>query len=68
MGRIVELTKVWKEPYRTDAGKSSDRVTHGYITWKANRVKDAVHSQVNDLVNPADPSPVMIPSEIELLK
>ena len=36
--------------------------------WRANRVKDAVHSLVNDSVSPADPSPVMIPSKIELLK
>ena len=68
MGRIVELAKVWKEPHRADPGKSSDLVTHGYIIWRANRVKDAVHSPINDLVSPVDPSPVMIPSEIELLK
>ena len=36
--------------------------------WRANRVKDAVRSSVNDSVNPTDPSPVMIPSKIELLK
>ena len=68
VGRIVELTKVWKEPHRADPDKSSDRVTHGYMIWRANRVKDTVHSLVNDSVNPVDPSPVMIASEIELLK
>ena len=68
VGRIVELAKVWKEPHRADPDKSSDRVTHGYITWRANRVKDAVHSSVNDSVSLVDPLPMMIPSEIELLK
>ena len=68
VGRIVELAKVWKEPHRADPSKNFDRVTHGYITWRANRVKDAVHSPVNDSVSSADPSPMMIPSEIELLK
>ena len=67
VGRIVELAKVWKEPHRADPDKSSDRVTHGYIIWRADRVKDAVHSPVNYSVSPADPSPVMIPSEIKLL-
>ena len=68
MGRIVELAKIWKEPHRADPGKNSDRVTHGYMIWRANRVKDAVHSSINDSVSPADPSPMMIPSEVELLK
>ena len=68
VGRIVELAKVWKEPHRADLDKSSDCVTHGYITWRANSVKDAVHSPVNDSVSPVDPSPVMIPSKIKLLK
>ena len=68
VGRIVELAKVWKEPHRADLGKSSDLVTHGYIIWRTNRVKDAVHSSVNDSVSPVDPSSVMIPSKIELLK
>ena len=68
VGRIVELAKFWKEPHWTDPGKSSDRVTHGYMIWRANRVKDAVHSLVNDSVSPTDPSPMMIPSKIELLK
>ena len=68
VGRIVELAKIWKEPHRADPGKSSDRVTHGCMIWRANRVKDAVHLLVDDSVSPADPSPVMIPSEIELLK
>ena len=61
MGRILELAKVWKEPHRADPNKSSDRVTHGYITWRANWVKDAVHLSVNDSVSPVDPSPAMIP-------
>ena len=64
----MELGKIWKEPHRADPSKSSDRVTHGYMIWRANRVKDAVHLLVDDLVSPADLSPVMIPSEIELLK
>ena len=68
VGRIVELVKIWKEPHRADPHKSSDRVTHGYMIWRANRVKDAVHSLVNDLVSPTYPLLVMIPSEIELLK
>ena len=68
VGLIVELAKFWKEAHRADPGKSSDRVIHGYMIWRANRVKDAVHSLVNDSMSPADPSPVMIPSEIELLK
>ena len=68
VGRIVELAKIWKEPHRADPGKSSDHVTHGYMAWRANRVKDAMHLLVDDSVSPADPSPVMIPSEIELLK
>ena len=68
VGRIVELAKIWKEPHRADLGKSSDRVTHGYITWRANRIKDVVYLSVDNSVSPADPSPVMIPSEIELLK
>ena len=68
VGRIVELAKIWKEPHRADLGKSSDRVTHGYIAWRANRIKDAVYLSVNNSVNPVDLSPVMIPSEIELLK
>ena len=55
VGRIVELAKVWKEPHRTDPDKSSDRVTNGYMIWRANRVKDAVHSLVNDSVSPATP-------------
>ena len=68
VSRIMELAKVWKEPHRADPDKSFDCVTHGYITWKANRVKNAVRSLVNDLVSPTDPSPMMIPSKIELLK
>ena len=68
VSRIVELAKIWKEPHWADPGKSSDRVIHGYIIWRANRVKDAVHSLVNDSVSPTDPSPMMIPSKIELLK
>ena len=68
VGRIVELAKVWKKLHWADPGKSSDRVTHGYMIWRANQVKDAVHSLVNDSVNPADPSPVMILSKIKLLK
>ena len=68
VGRIVELVKVWKEPHRTNPSRSSDRVTHGYITWRANSIKVVVHSPVNDSVSPVDPSFVMIPSEIELLK
>ena len=68
VGRIVELAKVWKKPHRADPGKSSDRVTHGYMIWRENRVKDAVHLLVDDSVCPADPSLVMIPLEIELLK
>ena len=68
VGLIVELVKVWKEPHRADLDKSSDRVTHGYIIWRANRGKDAVHSPVNDSVSLVDPLPVMIPSKIELLK
>ena len=68
VGRIVELAKIWKEPHRADPGKSSDRVTYGYIAWRANRIKDVVYLSVNNSVNPTDPSPVMIPSEIELLK
>ena len=38
------------------------------MTWRANRIKDVVYLSVNNSVSPADPSPVMIPSEIELLK
>ena len=38
------------------------------MIWRANRIKDAVRLLVDDSVSPADPSPVMIPSEIELLK
>ena len=68
VGRIVELAKAWKESHLADPDKSSDRVTYGYIIWRANRVKNAVHSPVNDSVSPVDPSPVMIPLEIELLK
>ena len=68
MGRIVELAKVWKKPHWADLDKSSDRVTHGYITWRANQVKYAVYSSVNDSVSPVDPLLVMIPSKIELLK
>ena len=68
VGRIVELAKVWKEPHRADPSKSSGHVTHGYITWRANWFKDAVHSSVNDSVSPADPSSMIIPSKIELLK
>ena len=68
MGRIVELAKVWKEPHPADPSKNFDRVTHGYITWRANWVKDAIRSPVNDSVSPANPLPVMIPSKIELLK
>ena len=56
VGRIVELTKIWKEPHRADPDKSSDRVTHGYMIWRANRVKDAVHLLVDDSVSLADPS------------
>ena len=63
----MELAKVWKEPHRANPGKSFDRVTYGYIIWRANRVKDTVHSSVNDSVSPANPSTVMIPSKIELL-
>ena len=68
VGRIVELANIWKEPHRADPGKSSDRVTHGYMTWRANQIKDAVYLSVNNLVNPADPSLVTIPLKIELLK
>ena len=68
MGQIVELAKVWKEPHQADPGKSSDRVTHRYITWRANRVKDAVNSPINASVSPIDPSSIIIPSKIELLK
>ena len=68
VGRIVELAKIWKEPHRADPCKSSDRVTYGYMTWRANRIKDAVYLLVNNSMSPADPSPVMIPSKIELLK
>ena len=68
VGRIVELAKVWKEPHRADPCKSSNRVTHGYMIWRANRVKDAVHLLVDDSISLADPSPVMIPPKIELLK
>ena len=68
VGRIVELAKVWKEPHRADPGKSSDRVTHGYIIWRANRVKDVIYSPINDSVSPVDPSPIMISSKIQLLK
>ena len=68
VGRIVELAKVWKEPHWADPGKSFDRVTHGYIMWRENRVKDVVHSSVNDSVSPANPSLVMIPLKIKLLK
>ena len=64
----MELAKIWKEPHRADLGKSSDRVTHGYMTWRANRIKDTVYSPVNNSMSPADPSSMMIPSEIELLK
>ena len=64
----MELAKFWKKPHRADPDKSSDCVTHGYTIWRENWVKDAVHSSVNDSVSPVDPSPVMIPSEIELLK
>ena len=68
VGRIVELVKIWKEPHRVDPDKSSDRVTHGYIAWRANRIKNVLYLPVNNSVNPADLSLVMIPSEIKLLK
>ena len=38
------------------------------MIWRANRVKDVVHLLVDDSVSPADPSPMIMPSEIELLK
>ena len=68
VGRIVELAKIWKDPHRVDPGKSSDYVTYGYITWRANRVKDAVYLPIDNSMGPADPSPMMIPSKIKLLK
>ena len=64
----MELAKIWKEPHRADLGKSSDCVTYGYMTWRENQIKDEVYSPVNNSVSPADPLPVMIPSEIKLLK
>ena len=57
VGRIMELAKIWKEPHQADPGKSSDRVTHGYITWRANRIKDAVYLPVNNSVSLANPLP-----------
>ena len=48
VGRIVKLAKIWKEPHQADPDKSSNRVTHRYIAWRANRIKDAVYLLVNN--------------------
>ena len=66
--QLVKLSALWSEPQRTNLARHGHNVAPGYLEWNSNRAKDVMLPARDDSVQPANPLPERIPTEIEILR
>ena len=64
--QLAELSKLWTEPRWVEIARHSYDFAPRYLEWKAIRVKDVMLLTRDDSVQPANPLPERIPTEIEI--
>ena len=68
MAQLAELSMLWTEPQWVEIIRHSYDLAPGYLEWKVIRVKDAMLPVRDDSVQPANPLPERMPTEIEILR
>ena len=68
MAQLAELSMLWIEPQQAKITRHSYDLAPEYLEWKAIRVKDAMLLTRDDFVQPTNPLPERMPTEIEILR
>ena len=66
--QLAELSKFWTEPQWAEIARHSYDLASRYLEWKAIKVKDVMLPTRDDSVQPANPLPKRIPTEIKILR